>query len=128
MPRRALNAVVGFCVGSAAYFLFLFALAVLGARGWLPWQDFTTRCWARTSSGWFRLVSEAQLNHRLQPHYLYLSALMGSLLFIRINRPFREDLPIYSHRFAAISWVFAAAVALNLWFSVANILPGRFGL
>ena len=127
MPRRVLNAVFGFCVGSMAYYVSLFVIAALGSQHWLPWQTFTFRCFLRSSGLWFRLVSAAELSHRLQPHYLYLCALIGALLFSRINRPFRQDIPLYTHRFAGLSWLFASAVVINLWFSVANLFP-RFGL
>ena len=128
MPRRALNGLIGFCVGSAAYYLFLCGAAVVGSQGWRS-DPYSFRIrFLRSGSVLFSLVSKAELSHRMQPHYLYLCALICALIFCRSNRPFREDLPLYTHRFAAVSWSFFGAVVLNLWFSVSNILPGRFGL
>lgn len=124
-----MNGVIGFCVGSVAYYVFLCGAAIVGYHGWISdHTSFITRCYLRSSGVWFTLVSNAEFSHRMQPHYLYLCALISALVFSRINRPFREDLPLYTHRFAGLSWSFFAAVVLNLWFSVSNILPGRFGL
>jgi hypothetical protein len=132
MPRRRTNAAAGFVAGSLIYYLFLAGAAavhqsrlfrVLDAR-----TPFQTPLCTRGSFFGYRVVTEAGLSHRLQPHALYLFALTGAWIFCRLNRPFREDLPLYRHRIAGLAWTFFAAIVLNLWFSVSNLYPGRFGL
>ncbi len=132
MPRRWMNAAVGYVMGSLAYFLFLIGAFVLERSGsWrmlAPAPGFPAiRCsWG--SPFWYRIISEAGLSHRLQPHLLYLFSLIGALALARIQRPFHQDLPLSSPRFAGLAGVLSAAIALHLWFSVSNLFPGRYGL
>lgn len=115
MTARSLNAAMGFCAGSAAYFAFLFAAPLV-----LPSSSHAIYCFA---GFWRQIVFRADLTPRLQPHYLYLCALLGAFLFVRIVRPFRKDVPLHSIRVAALGWSICTVVAINLWFAVSLTSP-----
>jgi hypothetical protein len=119
MSVRTLNALLGFCAGSAAYYLFLFGALLTAesriARVYRPGPD----------GFWLRVVRQTELTATVQPHGLYVTAILVAGLFMHYERPFREDIPLYSHRVAGLGWLFVGFVALNLWFAL-TVAPPRF--
>jgi hypothetical protein len=116
LSKRWLNGAVGFCTGSAAYYVFLFAATLM------PWTR-SNRCYYGSMGYWWRIVAQTNLHQRMQPHYLYLCAPLAALIFIRWGRPFNEDVPFNTNRVAALCWSFCSIVALNLWFALSVGAP-----
>jgi len=130
MSKRWLNAQIGFLIGSFLYFLFLWV--ALGNEHYhllRTYPDarphhFDIICTSgSTNSFWYRTVSDAALSHRLQPHFLYLTALIFAAGFAWLECPFRSDRNPSPRTKVCSRCLFGVVILLNLWFSSANILP-----
>ncbi len=132
MSKRWQNAQIGFLTGSLLYFVFLWLAVVNEHTGWFRWKDDsqprpytnTIVCsWGSMDSFWYRTVSNAALNHRRQPHFLYGTALIFAVAFAWRQWPFRQDGKPARRARVFSGCLFGAVVLVNLWFSGANILP-----
>jgi hypothetical protein len=130
MTKRWINAQIGFFAGSFVYFLFLW-IAVLCEHYRVvqhytdpPDQVFSITCtFGPAEPFWYRSVSHAALSHRMQPHFLYLTALIFAAAFAWMERPIPPDKEARPAARVFSSGLFSAAVIVNLWFSAANVLP-----
>lgn len=126
--NRWLNAQIGYFLGSLVYFFFLW-MAVLAEHYGIFRRDqdpipriFVITCtFGHYPPFWYRAVTNAALGHRLQPHLLYLAAVIAAGLFMMLGRPVSSE-RTPGLRTKVVAWgLFGTAVLMNLWFSVSNL-------